>query len=701
MKGKINYFIIQYGWVLSISAFAIFLIPVGFYRHTGTFYLKKKFQPQNKPPIILLHASDPHLSSIKPKSYPHIKSMLNKSKMIYKPDLLIISGDLTDNFIPTGNVRPYYMQYEPDWNLYNKLMDELNFTILKTANENSHRKENIYLNSDQAIKTIQIIGNHDLFCVGAFNSSSNYLRNTIKYDNITNFELSTTTLKFFDKNNLDDDIYSIKFVNLNRYSFPVGPIAFIQISFLTKKLKQRLFSELTSKKDDSQMTIVVSHIPVLRHHLISDIENILKSSLNTRYFLSGHWHPPQGFNLHVGKNVFELVAPPLFKSSYVYLIVIDNGISSNHFIDLNKPEFAIISHPSSIHSKSELDAYSPSSGEIRAVTFGKKSYQMNLTVIIDNDFKGQLKCPKDRQIKEDVYLCTLHYENLKDGVHTLIKAGDWSGNLTFSIGSKSPSLTEYPYINEPQTSWTVWLIISWIATFYIVWPFRTNSNNPFHRDKSANSFNFESFHKVCNYLINSNKIIKSFNTMKSRIHMLPLYFQRVLFIEVFWCMFLPISFFETEGKIGVFHVLGNVFYLGNNKSEHYTFNENCLQNFKIGNFEYRYHYMGAMYGIYFLYFHIFPILLIVSEFIASQGQNNVFLIINIILFILSFRGAFYQFTWLVDMFGFSYALCSPLMLWFPISLYLCLIIWIFKEMKMNNNEDSTELSQSLLYQVSI
>lgn len=710
MRSKFNNLLIQYGWAFITSAFALFLIPVGFYRHTGTFHLKKEFNPKNKLPLILLHASDPHLSSIKPKSYPHIKKMLNTSKKIYKPDLLIISGDLTDNFLPTNSVRPYYTQYEGDWNLYNQLMNELDFKILKTENENKRKKEDVHLNptsiySKESVKTIQTIGNHDLFCVGAFNSSINFLRNTIEYDRITNFELSTITFNFVDKNNHDDDSnFSLKFVNLNRFSFPVGPICFIQISFLTNTFKKRLINELTSTVNKNEMTIVVSHIPVLRHHLISDMERILKKSLNTRYFLSGHWHPPQGFYLHIGRNVYELVAPPLFKSSYVNLIIIDNGISSSHLINLDQPEHAVISHPASIYSKSELDAYSPSEGEIRAISFGKKSYKKNFSVIIDDVFLGRLKCSSENQIKEDVYLCTLHYKDLKEGIHTLIKVGDWSGNLTFSIGPNSPSLTEYPYINEPQTSWTIWFIISWIATIYIVWPFKSSMMTPFHHEKSQNQFNSESkFSNIfcCCSLSQSNLIVKSFNTIKSRFRMLPRYFQRLLFLAVFWSMFLPISLFEVEGKFSIFHVLGNVFYLGKNNSEYYTSDENCLQNFRIGNFEYRYHYMGAMYGIYFLYFHVFPIFLIVSAFISSQGQYNLYLFIDIIIFIFSFWGAFYQFTWLVDMFGLVYALASPLMLWFPVSIYICLIVWIFNEIKMNNIDDSAELSQSLLYQVSV
>ncbi|OHT07741.1 hypothetical protein TRFO_23912 [Tritrichomonas foetus] len=691
---KDNFFLLQYSWIFVLGIISLCLLPIGIPQNTGEFHSLKKFIPLN-PPFVFLLISDLHLSSIRTSSYPTLKKYLNLSKNLYHPELFIFTGDLTDNYVPTDKIRPYHMQYAGDWKLYNKMMTELE--IYPGENNNS----------------IQVIGNHDIFCLGSFISPNNFINNTIPYKDYDDFELSTQyftktfsqseiTKNEMTKNEIKSDCFIVKFIKINRYSFPTGPICFHQISFLTKKFKKRLIDELDGINDKikSNMTILVSHTPVLRYNEVKDFENILKShSDNARLFLSGHWHPTNGFFMHFGKRVFEIVAPPFFKVPKIGIITIDNDVTIFHMINLDNPERAFITHPSPNFQKSEHDAYSPSSGEIRAIAFtydpddldfntfhsdyNNKINKLNkLNLSISGDINGQLSCSPNDEIKDGVFLCKLPYSNMKDGVYTIQKVGDWSGNLTFTIGHTSPSIKEIPYITQPQNLWTFFFLISWCFMIFILYPFA--QSYPTNTKKKSKMSKLKKHQNI----LTSNVIFNSFYLLRVRVHNLPKHFQLILIVSVFWSLFLPISLFETEGKLCIFLSLGNCFF--NN------------------GFEYRYHYMGAMYGVYFIYFHIIPIFIIVSGFLTFSQKNTYlfdwfWISIDLILFLIGLRGAFYQFSWLVDMFGMNFALMSPLMFWFPILIYVNLIDWLIKELKSLrtnlNNEDSNELSQSLLYNI--
>ena len=643
MNLSLNFFLIQYSWILIISIFSVFLLQRKFPHKTGQFHLSKPFCPQN-PPIILLHLSDLHVSSIKEKSYPRIKYYLNISKELLKPDKIIISGDLTDNYVPTNILRPYHAQYENDWISYSKIMKELN---LETS--------------------IQVVGNHDMFCLSCYDSPNNYAlkyvlykdENSTKlnnYKDFDDFQINSKLINFPNNGN-----YKINFISINQFNFPSGPICFVQEIFMTNAFKDRLRKAITNQKMHSNMTIIVSHFPVMLFFHENGLIKILKESDNTRFFLSGHWHPKKTFRLHFGRSVYEVVSPALFKHSSIGVISIDNDVSTYHLVDLDKPKAAFISHPSSIYEKSELDSYSPTSGEVRAIAFCPTYSSCNIekfNLSISGDINGRLLCsPKDK-IKEGVYLCKLPYFNLSEGVHNIDKIGDWDGSLTFSIGPASPSLRESPYLNFAEVSWTTFYFFSWLIAIYILLPF------------------CQRFQQIPIHKTDFKVIYRSFQTVKARVHFLPFYFQAILVMGVLWSFFLPISFFGTEGSLNIFHAFGNFFF--------------------VNGIEYRYHYMGSMYGVYFLYFHVFPIFIIANGYRTSSIIVH---IIDFIIFLFSLRGFSYQFFWLIDMFGLQYSLLNPLMLWIPIVLYGYLLFWLYSEYKSTKEAEETPEFSSSIFQV--
>lgn len=680
---KYDGFINRYLWAIILILITIIVIPYDFPRPTGQFTLETEFKPTpNQYPIILLHVSDLHLSSIKPKSYPYIKNILSVSKYLFKPDLLVIAGDVIDNYNdPKLKFHHYHQLNINDWFLYEKLLLELNITIVPSSN--LQLKLDSQKNYGQEkLSSIQVFGNHDYYLVDSFTSPQNYMKQIVDYQTIDEFELSTSRITF----SMNGSDVKIKFIKLNRVSFPTGPISLHQNSYLTPRFKKRFLKEIAEDTNDT-MNIVVSHTPVLKYFYFKTMMSLVKKSKKTRFYLTGHWHPQIGFFQHFGRKSFETVSPGLFKKPYGDVVIIDNGVSSNHVINLNQTTTAVITHPAPNDQKSELDCYSPQTGQIRAVAFGAGANQLNLSVLID-DSPGRLNC-SEFEYKENVFLCTLPYSNLENGIHLITKVGDWSGSFYFSIGPKSPSIVEIDYIYETEVLWTVLFILSWLFAIFILSPLYYNSSHNTHNSLTINIYETD------NLIIR--KIKRSFIHIKSRIISLPSYFYYPLAIGILWSLFLPICAFDTKDQPAFFHTLGNFFVLRNNDID--IIPDGGLQNFLVRNVEYRYHYYGAMYGVYFMYFHLFPIFLMIScSFSYQITKNKFYVLIDCSLFLLSLWGGYYQFTWLIEMFGFFYAITSPLMFWFPLLYYILLAYWTFAESKRNDYE-SNDGFQCLLNQL--
>ena len=168
-----------------------FLIPQ--YHSSKLFHSKKANSPFNTNyiPKILLHLTDIHMSQPLPiKSKSSIDFIT--SFIEYKPDLILTTGDLIDNFEHRSFQR-LGQQCKQDWDVYNNSIRKLisKFTVVDVA------------------------GNHDVWSLDSATSENNLFLDYSFMFNRTNV-----------KNNDDFIIKKVKILNLtfilfNDYRFPI------------------------------------------------------------------------------------------------------------------------------------------------------------------------------------------------------------------------------------------------------------------------------------------------------------------------------------------------------------------------------------------------------------------------------------------------------------------------------------------------
>lgn len=585
--------LVQYVWIIFLLIALIPFIPIYPTIKTKDFISRNIKWNSNSTPVWFLHSSDLHLSSIFSESYPHVKGLLSKSINYIKPKKIILTGDLARNYNIHPN-RPYNKQNQNDWNLLKEMYNDLK------------------LNDE---RTISVAGNHDLFLIPSFNSSNHYA-NGFLYDK-DSFLMNVT---YFNQDKL-----KIKFITINMFQFPSGPICFLQVSYMTKEFKKLLEKEL--EKNDSNYTYIISHFPILRFINYEQIVKIMSKSKNLRFFISGHLHPKNGMFLHFG-DTFEVIGPPLFKTNNFGLITIDNFHSAYHIIDMNNPPIAIMTNPTPLNQASGYDTFIQKNSEIRALLFSNKQ---NANLSVCGAVKGRLNC--SRKLQENIYLCSLPF-NLKSGKYHLEKCGDWEGSIDFVTNGFIKGFKEKHYdILVCQKQSIISSVANLIFLIYILSPcFKTKKIE----------FKFILF--------------RSISKMRSNISILPFYLKFIFTFSVIYIILFPHCFFKNEYLNGFMFAFG--YFQGN------TFN---------------FHYIGLLYFLYFLYFHLYPLLILVNDILSSK--RNCF-ILGILTLIPSFWGVWYEMWWLRNMFGQFYSLTSPYFI-ISILLYVSTFIWIVNHFKAN------------------
>ena len=589
-------------------------MPFMFPKRTKTFQARSPTLPwdSDSTPTWFVHMGDVHLSKMR-KSYDYVSGVLDWCLGKFKPDRVIICGDLTDNQ-GMEKVRPYRRQLKDDWLLYEELLRTHGLT-----------KENL----------IQTLGNHDVYALASYSERNNFGQRY--FGNLSQFHMSTSFYKH------ENTMY--KFIVLNQYEFPTGPICFLQWSFVTPKVKQELEAELN--KDDCDVAIIVSHNPALRYHKLSTFASIIDHSPKLRLMLSGHWHPMRGSILHFGDTI-EAVSPPLFKKPRIGLITFDNGRYGYTMIDKDQDVNAVMTHPVPDAFATSFNLFDEQITEIRAIGFSERK----LLLAVTGSINGELV--RVKRLKPGVYLYSLPVK-LSPGKYRLVKVGDWSGTVEFTIGQEVKPFYEKPYMNRSSYGWTIVFLLMYIPALLLSIP------------------------KLSLFVCDSPSVLtlplRSFGYVKARLSALPPVFQRSLCVSTILCGVFPVSFFDVEGLLCAFHVAGNFF-----------------------GFHYRYHYLGAKYGLTYLMGMFYPIVNIING-IHSYRQNLLLPIIDVTFLLYGFAKYLYDFMWLFDMFGPAYATTSILMTVVPVLMYGNLIFLVYQTCTHRPTEDTAALKEAALYPV--
>ena len=159
---KIQVILSELGFII-LMGFTLLLIYVIPQYHSERIFTSKSILnfEFNKDPIILLHTTDIHMS-VNRKERTDGSSIFLMSLCEYNPDLVLLTGDYTDNVKKGENVGAQNLE---EWKIYNS---SIRSVLLK-----------------KGLKVIDISGNHDQWAVDKYDSEENhFLDNSFIYNRI-------------------------------------------------------------------------------------------------------------------------------------------------------------------------------------------------------------------------------------------------------------------------------------------------------------------------------------------------------------------------------------------------------------------------------------------------------------------------------------------------------------------------------------
>ncbi|OHT13850.1 Ser/Thr protein phosphatase [Tritrichomonas foetus] len=537
------HYIGQYFYFAVLMTIGIKYRWVPIYKKVGPIISKnytEAFDSQ-KNPYWFVHLSDTHINEFNSNYSKRMDDALNSSLM-YKADLLVHTGDITDNF-GTDSRPKYGHQYEGDWIEYSKIFK-------KYRNCYKHVLGNA--------------GNHDMFGVYSFDSPNFNYKKYSGFDNpiscTEEFQVSKYSLDYFNNETNNDQKLNLTFVSLNPFRFPTAHPTMMYYVIPRKDYLDRLEKVITSV-DSNDKIIIHSHYPQSffkpTKSSSGKTSQELISQPNTIAYLSGHLHPIIPIYEHQGmqknSNYIEAINVDVKTNRLYGILTIDNGRTSYHQIDPSSPNKCLITYPIPINQSSIISGFNDSSAKLRIMCFSDKEF----TIRFNGSFSGNMEFI--REIKDNVYLYEFDIPDLPSGIHNLIFDGDWNDEIEFNVKDPIPEFKEAKNV-EYSTCYLVRvaLPILWCFLFFITIPI------PFLQ--STRYIKFMNEGKLLNikYWI----LTISGLSMRAKIQNLHFVHKLILFIAVLWPTCLPISMMETEGHVGIVMTYGYVIKGMFNYAEH-------------------------------------------------------------------------------------------------------------------------------------
>ena len=369
-KTKVIPFLISEFGLFSIILFFIilpFFIPQ--YHSAKLFKSKKSNNIFNKNyiPKILFHLTDTHTNTnhgIRAKTN---GSFIFLNEFIkYKPDLILSTGDIADNFQDGKYFIKVGTLCRKDWEIYNQ-------TIRKLISE---------------YPVVDVAGNHDLYTVDSATSENNLFLDYSFMFNRSNV-----------KNEDDFIIKKVKMMNLtfilfNDYRFPV-PRPPYGIDVHTNKHQLDLLENMIDNLDEDECYIL-SHYNVDRAWLIRSskghtFQEIISNKKIAGIF-TGHVHPRNVRIIHHGEEGgLEYCSSSPFNNRRAGLITIDNDNLIYHETYIPSPSerpLFFMTYPVPNEQISSHHIFNLNDFEIRVLSY---KIDKNITLKVEGDIKGELK----------------------------------------------------------------------------------------------------------------------------------------------------------------------------------------------------------------------------------------------------------------------------------------------------------------------
>ena len=534
-----------------ISEFGIFFIIIFTialffffpqYHPTKTFYSKGKNSfDSNYEPKILFHITDTHTNTNNASTLKKNGSFIFLNSFIkYKPDLILSTGDVVDNFKDSSHFIKVGAQRKRDWEVYNNTIKKLlsNYPVIDVA------------------------GNHDLYCVESAISENNYF---LDYSFIFNRSNVNNEDDFFIKK---IKMLNLTFILLNDYRFPVPPPPY-GIDVHTSKHQLDLIENLLDNLEENEC-FILSHYNVDRASLIKSskghsFQEIISNKKVAAIF-TGHIHPKKVKIIHHGnEGGLEFCSSSPFNNNKSGLITIDNNNLIYHEVyikdEKNMPKF-FMTYPVPNEQISSHHIFNLNEFEIRVISYHTDK---NILLKVEGDVEGILKYEMSLKNGAMIFGLKVNLSNGNYYIHVFDEKRELCDiHRNFSIGDIYKGEKEIA-VHNPRA----FLVLRFSAIpmilflFIIIFPSDLNVNirkilivekyieNKKYKYNNLNIFSFFLWLLISSPFILRNRFLK-----------LDKRYRYLLFCFSIYPLLFPIYFFDRiYGKLSfafnVFIVIGN------------------------------------------------------------------------------------------------------------------------------------------------
>ena len=623
----IPFFISEFGifFIIIFIVILFFIFPQ--YHPPKTFHSKevKSFNP-NYEPKILFHLTDTHTNTNNASSLKKNGSYIFLNSFIhYKPDLILSTGDVADNFKDSSHFIKVGAQKKLDWEEYNKTIRTL---ISKYP-------------------VIDVAGNHDLYCVESAISEYNYF---LDYSFIFNRSNVKNDDDFFIKK---IKMLNLTFILINDYRFPVPPPPY-GIDVHTTKHQLDLIENIIENLEENECYIL-SHYNVDRASLIKSskghsYQEIISNKKISAIF-TGHIHPREVRIIHHGsEGGLEFCSSSPFSNKKAGLITIDNDNLIYHEVYIKNessiPKF-FMSYPVPNDQISSHHVFNLNEFEIRVISYHDDK---NIKLFVEGDIEGEIIYEMTLKNGAMVFGLKINLPNGNYHIHVFDKNRELCDiTRDFTVGNIYKGKKEIA-IHNPRAflvlrfSSIPMLLFLFIIIFPSDWKLNYKKLGIITKyiENRKNKPNKMSFLYLYIWLI----ILSPF-IIRNRFLKFNKKFRNLLFFIAIYPIFFPLYFFDRiYGKISLAF---NVFIVIANSIQY----ENWA--------------MEITYSYYL--FIIFPIIFYLS---SIQYKNiTIIFVINIIIcgFLLLFAFLF-TFTLLAQSTTFEYLFLSPYFILLMISIFI-------------------------------
>ena len=501
----------EYSFIIIILIVSELLILIPIYHSPQTFYSKQKKEwNSNYIPLIFAHITDVHISSFQSiktdSSLIYLEEFFNK----YKPDFVLSTGDIVDNYETMYKFTKLGSQSLLEWELYNKTLKRI--------------LDKYYV--------IDVAGNHDVFAVDDVISKNN---------NFLDFSYMFTreNVKTFEDFVVKKHIYkNLTFILFNDFIFPTSHPPYGLTSHPSKKMLDLLENMIDSVEDEC---IILSHYQVDRYWFVTSSKGHsfreIISKPNVKAYFSGHFHPKEPVIIHHGKGAVEYCTSSTFNNKKQGLITYDNDQLVYHSVHIPYPNYSpyfFMSYPIPDDQCSNHHNFNYDNSEVRVI-----SYKKGVKLYIEGDLKGELEYKMTLENGAELYTFPINLKNGKYKIH--IYGDECDIKRSFVIGDKCKGKKEFFIIFKFMFYYIVLFIPLFIFIYIIIFPYYfTNLKKAEEIELYLEGYNDKKINYLYLYLI----VISPF-IIRVRYSKINKRIRKIIFYLSFYPIIFPNNFFKN------------------------------------------------------------------------------------------------------------------------------------------------------------